>query len=182
MKFFRSTTQAWSGRLNQANSQALPTTEISIARHNNLVSSIRATGRYFLITSLVTMLAACGGSGGDGGDDADTSAPTAHISFPPPVSATEGGSVTLRGTTSDASEVTVVRVNGVDATSTDNFATWDATVDLSPGLNTLTVETGDIALNGAPAAASVQIEALRAEFRRSGGRDRGWRQPSSAFD
>ncbi len=65
----------------------------------------------------------------------------------------------MRGTATDTSEITLVRVNGIDATSTDNFATWQIQVALAPGVNTLRVETGDIAQNGNMMAASVQINA-----------------------
>ena len=58
----------------------------------------------------------------------------------------------------------MVRVNGIDATSSDAFATWQAAVTLTPGVNSLTVETGDIALNTDMAAASVQINAYGSAF------------------
>ncbi len=103
-----------------------------------------------------------GGNGNDdtGGSNVDTTAPTARIVFPPAVSKTDSNSITVRGTASDDSEITVVRVNGVDATSSDGFATWEATVNLTPGRNTLTVETGDIALNSNAAAATTQIDSV----------------------
>lgn len=97
------------------------------------------------------VLTACGG-GSD--TSVDSTAPAASITFPTAVSATEGNSIIVRGTATDNSEITVVRVNGLDVTSSNNFATWQATVNLAPGVNTLTVETGDIALNTNMAAAS----------------------------
>ena len=116
------------------------------------------------------MLAACSSSSsnstsgnsndGAGGSNVDATAPTASIVFPPAVSKTDSASITVRGTASDESEITVVRVNGVDATSSDGFATWEATVNLTPGQNTLTVETGDIALNSNAAAATAQIDSV----------------------
>jgi len=67
--------------------------------------------------------------------------------------------VTVHGTASSLeSDVTVVRVNGVDATSSDNFAHWQAVVPLSPGINTLQVETGDMARNSNINAAQAVIE------------------------
>ena len=91
-------------------------------------------------------------------------APAAKITFPTPFSATEGDSIIVRGTASHPNEITVVRVNGIDATSTDNFATWQAPLALTPGFNDLTVETGDIALNANMAAASARINAYGAAF------------------
>ncbi|HED52356.1 MAG TPA: hypothetical protein ENI83_02250 [Gammaproteobacteria bacterium] len=107
------------------------------------------------------LLNACGGGGGSGGpgSEADSDAPTAAILYPPAMSLTEGDSITVRGTASDASEITVLRVNGVDAVSDDGYATWTATVPLAPGMNKLSVETGDIALNGADNVDEVIIEA-----------------------
>ena len=114
-----------------------------------------------LLFAVAFILASCGG-GGNG--SVDSSAPTAIITFPPAVTATEGDRIIVRGTTTDESEITVVRVNGVDATSSDNFATWQALVNLIPGPNTLSVETGDIALNSDMVAASVQINAYGRSF------------------
>ncbi len=88
------------------------------------------------------------------------SAPTAKILFPPAVSSTNASSIVIRGTATDLEDdnITALRVNGIDAVSVDNFATWSATVPLSPGGNTLNVETGDAAGSGDLAAASVVIE------------------------
>jgi hypothetical protein len=94
----------------------------------------------------------------------DATAPAARITFPTPFSATEGDSIIVRGTASDPNEITVVRVNGIDAISSDNFATWQAPLALTPGLNDLTVETGDIALNGNMAATSARINAYGVAF------------------
>jgi len=111
---------------------------------------------------LMTTLPACssgGGGGVPGGSDVDTTAPTATITFPTATSLTEADSVTVHGRASDAgSEITVVRVNGIDATSSDNFANWQAVVPLNLGDNTLTVETGDMALNSNANAAQVEID------------------------
>ncbi len=92
---------------------------------------------------------------------ADNTVPEAAIAFPPPISMTEGGTVTVRGTASDdVSPVTVVRVNGVDATDTSDdgsFATWQVQVPLAEGSNDITVAVTDGADNTAGNAASVSI-------------------------
>lgn len=120
--------------------------------------------------SLYALLAACGGgsggggpvgggsSGGGSGSVPDTTAPSAVIEFPPAFSVTESNSVTVRGTASDDGDITVVRVNGVDASSGDGFATWSATIPLVPGDNAITIETGDVALNADASAASAVIQ------------------------
>jgi hypothetical protein len=61
---------------------------------------------------------------------ADTLAPTAKILFPPIVSMTEGNTILVRGTASAAYAIKSVKVNGVTATTTDNFANWQALVPL----------------------------------------------------
>ena len=132
-----------------------------------------------LVVISFLLLSACGGGSGGGttpsssssssssstsssssSGSADNNAPGASIIFPPSRSLTSGDSVIVRGSATDAegSEITMVRVNGVDASSSDLFATWQATVPLIPGDNTLTVETVDIALNTDTAAASALIK------------------------
>jgi len=78
----------------------------------------------------------------------DVTAPTATVVFPTARTRTSSPEVIVRGTASDsASPVTSVRVNGVEATSIDNFATWVATVPLAPGPNAINVDAMDRALN-----------------------------------
>jgi len=89
---------------------------------------------------------------------ADTVAPTAQIMFPPALSLSNGTTVKVRGTASDAnSTITSVTVNGVVATSADNFAMWTADVPLTIGANTLTVVTTDSAANTNSDAAHVGV-------------------------
>lgn len=129
-------------------------------------TSSKAGLSHWVLAAMFAGLSACGGGGSGGGatggsgssGSADSTAPTAQIQFPPMGAETEQSSITVRGTASDAGRVTVVRVNGVDASSTDDFATWSATVPLSPGLNVLVVETGDQALNSDTSAATVAID------------------------
>ena len=78
----------------------------------------------------------------------DTTPPIATITFPPPQSLTEGSSIIVRGTASDDfNDISRIRVNGIDAMTSDNFATWSVTVALNPGVNVLQVETTDSELN-----------------------------------
>lgn len=149
------------------------TNSVKIMKYFNSVKKMLLVSAQLM---LISALAACGGGGGGGsapgggsssssggGSAVDTSAPTATIQFPPAFSATESASVTVRGTASDAGDIAVVRVNGVDAISTDNFANWSATIPLTAGSNTITVETGDTALNADASAATAVIQ-YRASF------------------
>ncbi|MGL6159625.1 outer membrane protein assembly factor BamB family protein [Microbulbifer sp.] len=117
-----------------------------------LLDGIR--GASVLVLGLV--LVACGGSGGgsdDGGDETiplpdDVTPPTAEIHFPH----LDGlWAVTyplvVRGTAYDDRGIRSVRVNGVSATSEDNFHTWQATVSLTEGIEALTVEVEDTSGN-----------------------------------
>ncbi|MEE2730700.1 MAG: PQQ-binding-like beta-propeller repeat protein [Pseudomonadota bacterium] len=116
--------------------------------------------------SLIGFLTACGGGGGGGGN-ADNggeaplqpAAPLASIQFPTPQSLTNQTSVIVRGTAQDpdGSTITGVFVNGIEVQSDDGFATWQVTVPVRLGTNTLTVETEDATGNIDPAAASVDI-------------------------
>ena len=87
---------------------------------------------------LVAALALVGGCSGGSGSVENT-APTVQVLFPPPGSEIESAQVTVQGHAADESGVAAVLVNGVPATSSDGFATWQATVPIVLGLNTLTV-------------------------------------------
>lgn len=103
------------------------------------------------VVLLAATLAGCGGSGGGSGSvgstPGDVAAPAASILFPPASSRTDASTLTVTGTASDDGAITSVRVNGVDATTSDGFATWRASVPLEPGLNELVVETADDAVH-----------------------------------
>ena len=111
---------------------------------------------FFLLT---LSLFSCGGGGSSGGGNGDTTAPLATITFPPTLSLTDGDQITVQGTASDDSEITTLRVNGIDAASSDGFSNWQVVVPLTPGSNTLQVETGDIGLNSSSNAAQVLMTA-----------------------
>ena len=88
-----------------------------------------------------------GDTGGDTGGDAG-GVLAGSISFPVAVSATFHDQVVIRGiAVPGSSPITGVAIGGVAATTTDQFANWEATIDLQPGPNTLdgviTDESGD---------------------------------------
>src|SRR5262245_25980332 len=71
------------------------------------------------------------------GPDATPSSVTVH--FPSPISLTDAASVTIRGAASDGAKS--VRVNGVIADTSDDFASWELNVSLLPGENVFAVES-----------------------------------------
>lgn len=113
----------------------------------------RAAPWMLLIASL--SLAACGGGGssggGSGGGDGgggdggggNSSKPTAEIVFPPDGAVFNGGTIVVRGSADDDGSVKGVSVNGVNATSQDDFQTWTASVPLAMGSNELVVAVED---------------------------------------
>jgi len=90
----------------------------------------------------------------------ETVPPAVTIAFPPAKSLTEGNSVIVRGYSSDASGVAGVAVNGVEATSTDGFANWTATVNLTPGENSLTTTVTDNQTNTANQSVEIRSAPL----------------------
>ncbi|MGB5346538.1 MAG: hypothetical protein WBN23_10275, partial [Woeseia sp.] len=83
--------------------------------------------------------------------------PTAQIVFPGRDVFTDGETVTVRGTAADDSAVSNVTVNGIAATSTDNFANWSATVTLEQGTNLISVDVADDAGSSVSGADSVAV-------------------------
>lgn len=69
--------------------------------------------------------------------------PGVQVAFPPATSLTRSASLHVRGTAFDENGITALRVAGVDATSTDGFATWSAHVPLASGVNSLSVGYDD---------------------------------------
>src|SRR5690606_24381098 len=64
----------------------------------------------------------------------DNAPPSVTITFPPAVSLTEGSTILVRGTATDAlSSVESIEVGGFPATSEDGYTTWVAEVTLEPG-------------------------------------------------
>jgi len=88
----------------------------------------------------------------------DINPPSAFITFPTPVSMTESGSVLIRGSASDdKSKISSVKVNGYEASTTDNYSTWKVSVPLNQGVNNLSVSVIDAAGNTAANAAEIKI-------------------------
>lgn len=94
----------------------------------------------------------------------DTTAPTVQVLFPPAASLTEGITVKVRGTATDAdSTITSLTVAGVPATSTavppaKSFSTWTAEVSLARGINSVVVAVTDAFQNTNANAASLSIQ------------------------
>ena len=111
------------------------------------------------------LLSACGG-GGSGEQGSGPSAPSATIAFPPSQSLTNDNTMTVRGSAQDAdgSTITSVQVNGADVETNDGFATWQITVPLALGENSLVVSTQDAEGNIDNAAASAVVHARPLPF------------------
>jgi hypothetical protein len=100
---------------------------------------------------LLFVAAACGSVADpgrpDGGDDDEVDAGgtlgRTDVVFPPASGLTDGTTLVVRGTAEDADGIAAVRVNGVAALTSDQFATWEATVPLAAGPNELVVELED---------------------------------------
>ncbi|WP_444929111.1 hypothetical protein ACJJIF_14850 [Microbulbifer sp. SSSA002] len=117
---------------------------------------------YLLITFLLCLMVGCGGgssSGNSVGEETDSEYPSASIAFP----ASDGlwsdkEQLVVRGSANDNVGVAKVSVNGVDATSDDDFATWQAEITLEEGTTTsINIEVTDVNGNTSPAAASVSV-------------------------
>jgi hypothetical protein len=79
----------------------------------------------------------------------------AQLVFPPPAVFTQADAVVVRGTAGDNRAVSSVKVNGVEATSTDGFHVWSARVPLATGNNTLNIIAADAAGNTHTSQATV---------------------------
>lgn len=91
------------------------------------------------ILGFIFVLVACGGGGSSNNNNPP---PNVQILFPPPVALSNGASIKVRGTAIDSSStITNLTIGGVNATSTDNYATWTAEVPLAIGANTLHITT-----------------------------------------
>lgn len=66
--------------------------------------------------------------------------------------------IIVSGIATDPDGVLKINVNGIDAISTDGFATWQAEVSLVSGINVLTVSSTDVLLNINPIAAEISID------------------------
>ncbi|MCQ3829779.1 hypothetical protein HXX02_09995 [Microbulbifer elongatus] len=87
----------------------------------------------------------------------DDQSPELSITFPPRAGLISyDASFLVKGTASDNVEVGGVSVNGVEATSTDDFKTWNAQITLTEkSINEISVEVRDVAGNVGQASTSV---------------------------
>lgn len=104
----------------------------------NVLQSARALLTIVLMVILVVSLAACGGTGGE----ADTEAPLPTLEKVP-VSTIERSRV-LSGTVEPGAQLEISR-NSVVVTSPvpDAIGNWSSSIDLLPGVNTITVKATD---------------------------------------
>jgi|GEM_PF-1308315 len=78
----------------------------------------------------------------------DITPPTAQIVFPTSTSLTDGSTILVRGKATDnVNAIASVKVNGLLAATSDNFANWQVSVPLIRGANTLDVDVKDAASN-----------------------------------
>ena len=83
----------------------------------------------------------------------DATAPAVSITSPVSGTSTAQTSVVVQGTANDAiSGVASVSVNGVTATTSDNFAHWSAIVPLAVGTNTISALASDTVANSGTAS------------------------------
>ncbi|HEU4603677.1 MAG TPA: hypothetical protein VFS24_17010 [Steroidobacteraceae bacterium] len=101
----------------------------------------------------------------------DATPPAAEIVFPPAHSSTDATTITVRGTSSDAHGLTAVSVNGIAATTSDEYQTWTAQVSLSTGTNEIVVAATDGAGNVVERAATASITNRGVQIARAGGID-----------
>jgi len=79
----------------------------------------------------------------------DASTPVITITAPANNTTTTANSIVVNGTATDTiSPLTGLTVNGVNAVTTNAYATWTATVPLTPGANTITATSTDSANQG----------------------------------
>lgn len=117
--------------------------------------------------SALILMTGCSGGGG-GGEDANGSSnpPPSTVNRGPDATITSPGNgmmastatLDVAGTASDDDGVSSVTVNGVAASSSDQFSNWQAEIPLIEGMNTVTVATQDVLGNRNNEAAQVMIE------------------------
>jgi len=88
----------------------------------------------------------------------DMLSPTPRIIFPTPRTLTTKDRIMVRGNTSDNGRIVAVTVNGIAASSSDNFLTWTTEVPLKPGMNQISVLARDRAGNSNNEQVSVTVE------------------------
>lgn len=118
-------------------------------------------------------LSACGGGGGSSDTDKNTPAlpeatslsPSVELNFPTQNRATTNNSVEVTGTAADEdSQVSKVMVNGIAATSENNFANWSVKLSLSTAINNLTISAEDTEGNKTERQYAIHLNPLSSVF------------------
>lgn len=117
--------------------------------------------KLFCVTLFTVILAACSDDDNSSEETnskaADNSPPQAVITFPLQDAKLGAQTTTVSGRASDASEIQAVRVNGVEASSSDGFKHWTVEIPTEEGTNNIVVETEDVNGNVNSQAAQVSV-------------------------
>lgn len=127
---------------------------------NGQTVTLRQTSAASLVTETIATLTIGGVAGQFSVTTfADTTAPTVTIDFPTKTSVSNAPTAWIRGRAEDDySTVSAITVNGVAVTTTDNFATWTAEVNLTVSqANTITVTSQDSEGNTNTQAAEISV-------------------------
>jgi hypothetical protein len=84
----------------------------------------------------------------------DATPPQVQLLFPTPRFYTDAETVTVRGTAQDPAGIQSLSVNGVDATSSNGFVTWSATIPVPLGITTVDVARADAVGNAVTTTAA----------------------------
>ena len=101
----------------------------------------------------------------------DATAPAAAVVFPPRMSYTDAAAITVRGTALDPTTIASLKVNGIAATTTDDYKTWAAEVPLVEGVNTIAIAATDSLGNSDDNGTSITVTKRGPAFASFGGMD-----------
>lgn len=104
------------------------------------------------------LLAALAGLSSCGGSPGGTILPTVAIVFPVNGAVANGATITVTGTTTLGANIATLEIDGVPVTTTDGFATWQATITLDPGRNIIRARMLDTSGRLVDEAALITIE------------------------
>jgi sugar lactone lactonase YvrE len=127
------------------------------------LKTIHVGFRLAFAVAVTLVFSSCGGGDSTpptsvGSSPPPPSAPVGEIVFPSTQTFTEAVSLTVLGTASVAAAETPLKVNGVDATTSDGFTHWSVRVPLATGLNELTLTTrGGIVLDRTPVESDANL-------------------------
>ena len=106
-----------------------------------------------------------------------TPRPFAQIIFPASESISESDQITVRGIAASESAISSITVNGVEASTTDGYETWQAILPLTEGTNTLAVRASDEENDGF----LTDVAFVRRQFQMSMGNDLVFDQAGNRF-